>query len=72
MSWRTVIVTQRAKLDLKTGYLVIRTEESVKKIYLDELSVLILEEPAVSITGCLIAALNYGYSVLLSAFNGKG
>lgn len=30
MSWRTVIVTQRAKLDLKTGYLVIRTEEAVK------------------------------------------
>ncbi len=58
MSWRTVIVTQRAKLDLKTGYLVIRTEESVKKIYLDELSVLIIEDPAVSITGCLIAALN--------------
>ncbi len=58
MSWRTVIVTQRAKLDLKTGYLVIRTEEAVKKIYLDELSVLIIEEPAVSITGCLIAALN--------------
>ena len=53
-----MIVTQRAKLDLKTGYLVIRTEESVKKIYLDELSVLIIEDPAVSIAGCLIAALN--------------
>lgn len=58
MSWRTVVVAKRAKLDLKTGYLVIRTEEEVKKIYLDELSVLIIENPAVSITGCLIAALN--------------
>lgn len=58
MSWRTVIITKRAKLDLKTGYLVIRTEEGIKKIYLDELSVLIIEDPAVSITGCLIAALN--------------
>ncbi len=58
MSWRTVIVTKRAKLDLKTGYLVIRTEDEVKRIYLDELSVLIIENPAVSITGCLIAALN--------------
>lgn len=37
MSWRTVVVAKRAKLDLKTGYLVIRTEEEVKKIYLDEL-----------------------------------
>lgn len=58
MSWRTVVVAKRAKLDLKTGYLVIRTEEEVKKIYLDELSVLIIENPAVSITGCLIATLN--------------
>ena len=56
MSWRTVIVTKRAKLDLKTGYLVIRTEDEVKRIYLDELSVLIIENPAVSITGCVIAA----------------
>lgn len=58
MSWRTVVVTQRAKLDLKAGYLVVRTEVAVKKIYLDELSVLIIENPAVSITGSLIAALN--------------
>ena len=59
MSWRTVIITKRAKLDLKTGYLAIRTEDAVRKIYLDELlSVLIIEDPAVSITGCLIAALN--------------
>lgn len=58
MSWRTIIVTKRAKLDLKTGYLVIRTEDEVKRIYLDEMSVLIIENPAVSITGCLIAALN--------------
>lgn len=58
MSWRTVIISKRAKLDLKAGYLVIRTEEAVRKIYLDELSVLIIEEPGISITGCLIAALN--------------
>ncbi len=58
MSWRTVIVTKRAKLDLKTGYLVIRTEDAVKRVYLDELSVLIIEEAAVSVTGCLIAALS--------------
>ena len=58
MSWRTVVITRRAKLDLKTGYLVVRAENETKKIYLDEISVLMIEEPAVSITGCLISALN--------------
>lgn len=57
MSFRTVVVSNRAKLDLKTGHLVVRTENETKKIFLDELSVLIIENPMVSITGCLIAAL---------------
>jgi len=43
---------------MKTGYLVVRTEDEIKKIILDEIAVLILENTAVSITGCLIAALN--------------
>ena len=58
MSFTTVIVSQRAKLDLKTGYVVIRTESETKKIFIDELSVLIIENPMVSLTGCLVAALN--------------
>ncbi|SEK56645.1 type II CRISPR-associated endonuclease Cas1 [Ruminococcus albus] len=58
MSWRTVVITKRAKMDLKTGYLVVRCEDDVKKIHLDEIAVLIIENTAVSITGCLIAALS--------------
>lgn len=58
MSWRTVVITKRAKLDMKTGYLVVRNEESTKKINLDEISILIIENTAVSITGCLISALS--------------
>lgn len=58
MSWRTVVITKRAKLDMKTGYLVVRTEESTNKISLDEISVLIIENTAVSVTGCLISALS--------------
>ena len=58
MSWRTIVITKRAKLDLKTGYLMIRTEEDILRIFLDEISVLIIENPAVAITGCLIDALN--------------
>ncbi len=57
MSWRTVVVSKRAKLDLKTGFIVIRSEEDTKKIHLDEIAVLVIENTAVSITGCLISAL---------------
>lgn len=58
MSWRTVVISNRAKLDMKTGYLVVRSEEDTKKVNLDEISVLIIENTAVSITGCLISALS--------------
>lgn len=57
MSWRTVVISKRAKLDMKTGYLVVRSEEETHKINLDEISVLMIENTAVSITGCLISAL---------------
>lgn len=57
MSWRTVIITQRAKLDMKNGYLVMRTENEQKRVHLDEISVLMIENSAVSITGCLLAEL---------------
>ena len=56
MSWRTVIITTRCKLDLKMGYMVIRGEDT-KRIFLDEIAVLIIENPAVSFTGCLLEAL---------------
>ncbi len=58
MSWRTVVVSRRAKLDMKMGFLVVRSEEETKKIHLDEISVLVLENTAVSITGSLISALS--------------
>lgn len=56
MSWRTVIISRRCKLDYKTGYLVIRSE-NVQRVYLDEVALLMIENPAVSFTGCLMAAL---------------
>lgn len=56
MSWRTVIITTRCKLDLKMGYMVIRGEDT-KRIFLDEIAVLLIENPAVSFTGCLLEAL---------------
>lgn len=38
------------------GFMVVRTEE-IKKIFLDEIVVLLIENPAVSLTGCLLEAL---------------
>lgn len=56
MSWRTVVIANRCKLDYKMGYMVVRGEET-KRIFLDEVCVIIIENPAVSLTGCLLAVL---------------
>lgn len=56
MSWRTVVISNRCKLDLSMGYMVVRGEETMR-IFLDELAVLIIENSAVSMTGCLLSAL---------------
>ena len=56
MSWRTVIIASQAKLDYKMGFLVVRGEET-KRIVIDEIATLLIVNPAVSLTGCLIEAL---------------
>lgn len=56
MSWRTVVVTKRAKLDLQLEYMVIRTDEVIK-IHLSEIGTVIVESTAVSITTSLLSAL---------------
>ena len=56
MSWRTVVISSRCKLDCKMGFMVIRGEET-KKIFLDDIAVVIIENPAVALTGCLLEAL---------------
>ena len=50
------MIASRCKLDYKMGFMVVRAEET-KKIFLDEIAVLLIENPAVSLTGCLLAAL---------------
>lgn len=55
MSWRTVIISNQSKLDYKMGYMVVRSEE-IRRVLLDEIAIVIIENPAVSITGCLIEA----------------
>lgn len=103
MSFRTILISNRCKLDLRMNYMEVRGEK-VTKVLLDDLEVLMIENPAVSLTGCLLealidkkvkvifcdhqhnpysellpchgshdssrnAALDYGYSLLLSSFN---
>ena len=57
MGWRTVIVSGRAKLDLKLNYLVVRKKD-VRKIFLDEIKSLIIESTQVSLTAALISELS--------------
>ena len=57
MSWRTVVISNRCKLDLSMGYMVVRGGETVR-VLLDEIAILMIENPAVSLTGCLLAELS--------------
>lgn len=56
MSWRIVVISQRAKLELKLNYMVIRGETETK-VFIDEISMLIIENTAVSLTCALLQAL---------------
>lgn len=56
MSWRVVVVSNSAKLDYQLGYLVVR-QDTTTKIHLSEISVLLVETTAVSMTGYLLSEL---------------
>lgn len=56
MSWRIVVIAGIAKLDYQLGSLVIR-KETIKKIHLSEISVLIVESTAASMTAALLCEL---------------
>ena len=54
MSWRIIVVAHRAKLDYKLDYMVVRGE-SVTRIHLSEISMLIIESTEVSLTVALLS-----------------
>lgn len=56
MSWRTIVITRRAKLDLQLNHLVIRND-NVVKVNLSEIAILLIESTAVSVTTSLLAEL---------------
>lgn len=56
MSWRTVVVTKRSKLDYKSHHLVIRGDDEVR-IHISEIAILLIEDTSVSLTAYLLAEL---------------
>lgn len=56
MSFRTIVISNRCKLDLRMNYMEVRGPQTVK-ILLDDIDILMIENPAVSLTGCLLEAL---------------
>lgn len=56
MSWRTVCITTRAKLEHSLGYLVVRSETTTR-IHLSEISLLIIDTPMAAITSSLMIEL---------------
>lgn len=53
MSWRTIVITESAKLDYQLGFLVVR-KDKITKIHLNEIGLLLIDSTAVSITCALI------------------
>ncbi|MGI6250148.1 MAG: type II CRISPR-associated endonuclease Cas1 [Anaerolineaceae bacterium] len=57
MTWRTVCITEAAKLELKLGYLVVRGE-TVARVALSEINTLLIESTAAAITTSLLCELS--------------
>lgn len=56
MGFRTIVVKNRCKLDLKMNYLVCRGDEETK-VFIPEISYLVLESTAISLTTALLCEL---------------
>lgn len=56
MSWRTVVISSSAKLDYQMGFMVVRTEKTVK-VHISEIEILLIESTSVSLTAALLSEL---------------
>ena len=54
MTWRTVVIREREKLDYSLNFMTVRQEAGVKKISLGEIYMVIVENTAVSLTAVLL------------------
>ena len=53
-----MVISSNSKLDYKMNYLVVRNAESAKRIHIEEISVLLIESTAVSLTAYLLCELS--------------
>lgn len=56
MSWRIVVISRGAKLDYKMNYLMVR-QDSITRIHLSEIGLLLIESTAVALTARLLSEL---------------
>ena len=54
MSWRTVVLTNRAKVEYSMGYMVIR-EKEVHRVFMDEIGTILVATPAAAFTGVWVS-----------------
>ena len=54
MTWRTIVIRERAKLDYSLNFMTVRQETGVRKISLGEIYMVIVENTAVSLTAVLL------------------
>lgn len=54
MSWRTVVLSKRAKVEYSMGYMVVR-EKEVRRIFMDEIGTILIATPAVAFTGVWVS-----------------
>lgn len=57
MSWRSIFITKRSKLDLRMNHLVVRSDDLTTKIHLGEIDLLMIESTQVSLTTALLSEL---------------
>ncbi|NMA31569.1 MAG: type II CRISPR-associated endonuclease Cas1 [Candidatus Methanofastidiosa archaeon] len=57
MSWRVIVISNCSKLDYKQDYMVVRKKTTTSKVHLSEISLLLIESTAVSLTTCLLCEL---------------
>lgn len=57
MGFRIVTIDKHCKLEFRMNYVVVRSQEEIKKVLLDEISILIIENTAVSVTAVLLQEL---------------
>lgn len=57
MSWRIISISSISKLDYKLDYLIVRNRDETTRIHLSEISILMLESTAISLTAYLLREL---------------